>query len=459
MVRPIVALVGRPNVGKSTLFNRIVRRRQAIVEDLPGTTRDRLYGEAEWAGVEFMLVDTGGLEVIPAAGTEGQWQPLAEGSAPFVRAMKEQAEIAIQEADVVVLVVDAAAGLSAADEAVAEILRRTDKPIVLAANKADNPATRQAAAEFYTLGIGDPFPVSAIHGTGTGDLLDEIVDRLEGIAPPAEEETEPAGIQVAIVGRPNVGKSSLFNRILGEERVIVSDIPGTTRDVIDTEITFQGETITLIDTAGMRRRGKIEPGVEKYSVMRALRAVERADVALLVLDATQMVTAQDAHVAGYILEALKSVVVVVNKWDLIPDREQARTEALRLIRSELRFLDYVPVHFVSAVTGQGVSKALAAAIEVYNQRHERVPTSALNRLIREVVGRINPPSKGGRRLRVYYATQAEVDPPTFVLFVNDPRLVHFGFTRFIENRIREQYPFTGTPIVIQYRHEERAEND
>jgi GTP-binding protein len=209
----------------------------------------------------------------------------------------------------------------------------------------------------------------------------------------------------------------------------------------------------------MRRRGKIEPGVEKYSVMRALRAVERADVALLVLDATQMVTAQDAHVAGYILEALKSVVVVVNKWDLIPDREQARTEALRLIRSELRFLDYVPVHFVSAVTGQGVSKALAAAIEVYNQRHERVPTSALNRLIREVVGRINPPSKGGRRLRVYYATQAEVDPPTFVLFVNDPRLVHFGFTRFIENRIREQYPFTGTPIVIQYRHEERAEND
>ncbi|NPV06649.1 MAG: ribosome biogenesis GTPase Der [Anaerolineae bacterium] len=456
MVRPIVALVGRPNVGKSTLFNRLVGRRQAIVEDTPGTTRDRLYGEAEWAGVEFVLVDTGGMEVIPASGAEGQWQPLAAGSVPYVQAMKAQAEIAIQEADLVVLVVDAAAGLTAADEAVAEILRRTDKPVLLAANKADSPAVRQSAAEFYALGLGHPFPVSAIHGTGTGDLLDEIVARLASTAP--TEEAEAEGIQIAIVGRPNVGKSSLLNCILGEERVIVSDIPGTTRDAIDTQVSFQGQTLTLIDTAGIRRRGKVEPGIEKYSVLRALRAVERADVALLLLDATQMVTAQDAHVAGYILEARKSVVVVVNKWDLAPAGEQARADALRQIRAELRFLDYAPVHFASALTGKGVFQALATAVEVYQQRHQRVPTAALNRLIREAVTRINPPSKGGRRLRIYYATQADVDPPTFVLFVNDRRLAHFGFTRFIENRIREQYPFTGTPIVIEYRHDERKEN-
>ncbi len=452
MALPIVALVGRPNVGKSTLFNRIVGRRQAIVEDLPGTTRDRLYAEAEWAGVGFLLVDTGGLEVIPAAGVEGQWQPLAVDSVPFVQAMKTQAEIAIEEADVIVLVVDAASGLSAADEAVTDILRRTNKPVVLTANKADNADLRQSAAEFYALGLGEPYPISAFHGIGTGDLLDAVVQQLRGLEAP--EKVEAAGVQIAIVGRPNVGKSALLNCLLGEDRVIVSDVAGTTRDAIDTEVTFQGETITLIDTAGIRRRGRIDRGVERYSVLRALKSVERADVALLVLDATQMVTAQDAHVAGYILEAAKSVVVVINKWDLMPTGQEARNQALLRVRQELKFLPYVPVHFVSALTGEGVFKALATAVEVNDQRHVRVPTGDLNRLVREVGTRINPPSKGGRRLRVYYVTQPMVDPPTFVFFVNDRRLVHFGFTRFIENRIRERYPFTGTPIRIEYRHED-----
>lgn len=452
MALPIVALVGRPNVGKSTLFNRIVGRRQAIVEDLPGTTRDRLYADAEWAGVDFMLVDTGGLEVIPAAGVAGQWQPLAVDSVPFVQAMKAQAEIAIQEADVIVLVVDAASGLSAADEAVTDILRRTNKPVVVTANKADNATLRQAAAEFYALGLGDPYPISAFHGIGTGDLLDAIVQQLHNLEVP--EPVEAAGVQIAIVGRPNVGKSALLNRLLGEERVIVSEVAGTTRDSIDTEVTFEGQTLTLIDTAGIRRRGRIDRGVERYSVLRALKSVERADVALLVLDATEMVTSQDAHVAGYILEAAKSVVVVVNKWDLVPPGQEARDEALRLVRQELKFLPYVPVHFVSALTGEGVFKALATAVEVNAQRHIRVPTGELNRLVREASTRINPPSKGGRRLRIYYATQPMVDPPTFVFFVNDRRLVHFGFTRFMENRIRERYPFTGTPIRLEYRNEE-----
>ncbi|NLT41127.1 MAG: ribosome biogenesis GTPase Der [Anaerolineae bacterium] len=452
MALPIVALVGRPNVGKSTLFNRIVGRRQAIVEDLPGTTRDRLYAEAEWSGIEFLLVDTGGLEVIPAAGAEGQWTPLAVDSVPFVRAMKAQAEIAIDEADVIVFVVDAASGLSAADEAVTDILRRTNKPVVLAANKADNTALRQAAAEFYALGIGEPYAISAYHGVGTGDLLDAIVQQVQEVETPPEPPA--SGAQIAIVGRPNVGKSALLNRIIGEERVIVSDVAGTTRDSIDTEIEYEGQTLTLIDTAGIRRRGRIDRGVERYSVLRALKSVERADVALLVLDATQMVTAQDAHVAGYILEANKSVVVVVNKWDLMPPGQETRDQAMKVVRQELRFLDYVPVLFVSALTGQGLQKLLPTAVEVNEQRHVRVPTGELNRLVREVSTRINPPSKGGRRLRVYYSTQPGVDPPTFVFFVNDRRLVHFGYTRFIENRIRERYPFTGTPIRIEYRHEE-----
>ncbi len=453
MPRAIVALVGRPNVGKSTLFTRIVGRRQAIVEDIPGTTRDRLYAEAEWGGLDFVLVDTGGLEVIPASGVGDQWQPLATGSVPYVAAMKAQAEIAIAEADLILLVVDALAGLTAADEAVADILRRTDKPVIVAVNKADNAALREAATEFYALGIGDPYPVSAIHGTGTGDLLDALVAALASHQVP-EEEFEDDVVRVAIVGRPNVGKSSILNRILGEERVIVSDIAGTTRDAIDSEITVGDTNVVLIDTAGIRRRGHIERGIEKYSVLRALRAVERADVAMLVLDATQLVTAQDAHVAGYILEARKSVVVLINKWDLIPARAEAKDEFLKRVRYEFRFMDYVPIHFVSAVTGEGVDEALAMAMEVYHERHQRMPTSELNRILREAITKVNPPSRGGRRLRLYYGTQADIDPPTFILFVNDRKLAHFGFTRFIENQIRERYAFLGTPIVIEYRHEE-----
>ncbi|MGQ9552865.1 MAG: ribosome biogenesis GTPase Der [Anaerolineae bacterium] len=456
MPKAIVALVGRPNVGKSTLFNRIVGRRQAIVEDIPGTTRDRIYAEAEWAGVDFVVVDTGGLEVIPAAATSPDWQPLATASAPYVPAMRAQAEIAVREADVVIFVVDAMAGLTTADEAVADILRRSEKPIILAANKADNQELRQAATEFYALGLGEPMPISALHGSGTGDMLDNVVALLR--QHPASEEAELPGVHLAIVGRPNVGKSSLLNSVLGEERAIVSDIPGTTRDAIDTQVTWQGQPVVLIDTAGIRRRGHIEQGLEQYSVLRALKAIERADVAILVLDATQMVMAQDAHIAGYILEARKSVVVAINKWDLVAGRVGAKDEYHREVRRELRFLDYVPIEFVSAKTGEGITRLLNTALAVYGQRQQHLTTTELNRIIRDAAPKVNPPSKAGKRLRVYYATQARTAPPTFVLFVNDRRLAHFGYTRFIENQIRERYPFTGTPIQIEYR-DDKSKND
>jgi len=455
MVKPIVALVGRPNVGKSALFNRIVGRRQAIVEDTPGTTRDRIYAEADWGGVDFLLVDTGGLEVIPASPEDRRdWQPLATASAAYLPAMRAQAEIAIREADAIILVVDAASGLTATDEAVGDILRRTEKPVVLAANKADNQTLRQSAAEFYCLGLGEPYPVSALHGSGTGDLLDAVVEHLRGGEPAEEEEV---GARLAIVGRPNVGKSSLLNSILGEERAIVSEIAGTTRDAIDTTIELEGMPVVLIDTAGIRRRGHIEQGIEQYSVLRALKAIERADVALLVLDATQPATAQDAHVAGYILDARKSAVVTVSKADLVSADPAAR-EALRLhVRQELKFLDYVPIEFVSSKTGDGVLRLLATALCVHEQRHRRVTTAELNHLIREAIPKTNPPSKAGRHLRVYYGSQVRSDPPTFVFFVNDRRLAHFGFTRFLENQIRERHPFTGTPIQIEYRDDKSKE--
>jgi len=456
MPRSVVALVGRPNVGKSTLFNRILGRRLAIVEDQPGTTRDRIYAETEWAGVEFLIVDTGGLEIAPASGPGADWQPLAVASAPYIEAMRAQAEAAIHEADLIVFVVDTMSGITAADEMAADILRRTDKPIIIAANKSDNAELRHAAAEFYALGLGDPLPVSAVHGTGTGDLLDAVVAALPREQAP--QEFDEAEVKLAIVGRPNVGKSSLLNRILGEERVIVSEIPGTTRDAIDTPVTIRGVPALLIDTAGIRRRGRIEKGLEYYSVLRALRAIERCDVALLVLDATQLVTAQDAHVAGYILDAHKSVVVAVNKWDLIEKGPHTADEFQALIRASLRFMDYVPIHFVSAKTGRGLNRLLDTALKVHQESQVRIPTGQLNRVIRLAMQRINPPSKRGRRLRVYYATQAEIAPPTIILFVNDRELVHFGFTRYIENRLREEYPFTGTPLRIEYRDEkERAE--
>jgi len=458
MRMPVVALVGRPNVGKSTLFNRLVGQRLSIVQDEPGTTRDRLYETTEWTGRSFILVDTGGVDVAltdKAARKGDQPEALGGSSREFAREIRQQAEIAIEEADVVVLVTDARDGLTSADEDIADILRRSGRPVLLAVNKADNEARRQAALEFYELNLGEPYPVSAHHGSGTGDLLDAIVAHIPQVA---EEEVAPDVVRIAIVGRPNVGKSSLLNALIQEERSIVSPVPGTTRDAIDTDLTFQGQKVTLIDTAGIRRRGKVEVGVEKYSVMRALNAVQRADVVLLVVDATAGITAQDSHVAGFILEAYKSVAVIVNKWDIVPDKEtNTAAEFTDAIRSTLRFMDYVPVLFVSALTHQRVSKILPLALDLAKQRKLRIPTGDLNRLLRDALTARPAFSRRGKQLKLFYATQAEVAPPTFVLFVNDPELVHFSYERYIENRIREVYPFVGTPIRINFR--ARAQSD
>ncbi len=455
MSKPIVALVGRPNVGKSTLFNRIVGRRVAIVEDLPGTTRDRLYADADWGGADFIVVDTGGLVVEDKKGHAlriKQAPPIAQTvgveSGLFLDQMRGQAQIAIAEAEVVVFLVDAEAGLTPSDQEVAEVLRRTEKPVILAVNKADNDRRRADAVEFYVLGLGEPIPISALHGHGTGDLLDLIVKAL----PPIEvDEDEDTRVRVAIVGRPNVGKSSLLNRLLGQERVIVSEVPGTTRDAIDTEIEFEGEQIVLIDTAGIRRRGKISPGVEKYSVLRALKAINRADVCLLLIDAQDKVTAQDQHIAGYILDEAKSVVVVLNKWDLIEKDTHTMVQYTKEIRGALRFMDYVPVLFISAKTGQRVQQTLQVALQVRAERTHRISTAELNRLLQDALGRHPPKSKAGQVPRFYYISQPETDPPTFVFFVNDHKLIHFTYKRYLENRIREAYGFLGTPLQLVFR--------
>ena len=445
MRKPIVALVGRPNVGKSTLFNRILGRRLAVVSDVPGTTRDRIQADTDWDGRDFTVVDTGGIELEGGIHTA----PLSEDSARFLPAIRSQAQVAIEDADVVLLLVDAQVGITAADEEVAEILRRTTTPVIIVANKAESLSSRESAVEFYNLGLGDVCTVSALHGTGTGDLLDAVVEVFPDWA--SDDEEEDDSIKIAIVGRPNVGKSSLLNRLLGEERAIVSPIAGTTRDAIDTTLEWDGVPITLIDTAGIRRRGKIDPGVEKYSVLRALRAVKRADVALLLIDAQDGVTAQDEHVAGFVLDEYTSVVVLVNKWDAIPKDSYTMLSYTEKLRSDLNFMDYVPVLFVSALTGQRVHKVLPAALEVHAHRFERVPTGELNRLIRTAVARHSPPSRSGRRLKFYYVTQPAVDPPTFVFFVNDPRIAHFSYQRYLENQIRERFPFTGTPLVLRFR--------
>ncbi len=451
MRTPIVALVGRPNVGKSTLFNRLVGGRRSIVEDEPGTTRDRLYAAAEWTNRPFILIDTGGLDVAATekAPEKGRRpESLGVASRDFVREIRQQAEVAIRESDVVVFLVDARDGVTAADRDVADILRRSGRPVIVAANKADNVARREAALEFYELGLGEPYAISALHGTGTGDLLDAIVAEI-----PAVEEEPPADtVRIAIVGRPNVGKSMLLNALLQEERAIVSTIAGTTRDAVDTELKWEGRSITLIDTAGIRRRGKVETGIEKYSVLRAINAIERADVALLVLDATTGITAQDAHVAGFILEAYKSVVVVVNKWDAVAEKDSESTVRFTAeIRDKLRFMDYVPVLFISALTRQRVSKVLPLAMKVAAERVVRIPTAELNRLIREAMVAHPAPNRQGKQLKFLYATQAEVAPPTFVIFVNNRELVHFTYERFLENRIRAAYPFEGTPLRLALR--------
>jgi len=451
-----VALVGRPNVGKSTLFNRIVGQRLAVVHGRPGTTRDRLHAPAEWNGVAFTVVDTGGIEVLPetvAAGRRpGPERVLAQDSAPFISLIRVQAEQAIANADAVIFITDALSGFTPADEEVADILRRARCPIFLAANKADNPRLCQDALEFYALGMmGEVHPISALHGTGVADLLDEVVESLSQTEPEIEDES----IKLAIVGRPNVGKSSLLNKMLGEERAIVSPIAGTTRDAIDTHLMWEGTPITLIDTAGIRRRGKIERGVERYSVLRALRAIQRADVALLVIDGIDGVTAQDAHVAGFILDEWVSVVVLVNKWDAVEKDTHTMVEYTQWVRQALKFLDYVPVLFISALTGKRVHKVIPLALAMQEARFRRIATGELNRLVQNALARHAPPSKQGKRLKIYYVSQPGVDPPTFVFHVNDPGLVHFSYERYLENRLREAFEFPGTPLRLVFRQRER----
>jgi GTP-binding protein len=455
--KPLVALVGRPNVGKSTLFNRLVGERMAVTDEIPGTTRDRLVGEFDWRGKLFQVVDTGGIEVYQPKGTRDS-APLAEGSIDFVPQIKAQALMAVEDADLVILVVDSDAGITAADEEIAEILRRSKKPMIVAANKADHVRHADNAVEFYGLGLGEVFAISAIHGLGVGDMLDAVVGALEGESFPELDE-EDTHLKIAILGRPNVGKSSLLNRLLGEDRVIVSPIAGTTRDAIDTDITYFNERVTLIDTAGIRRRGKIEPGVEKYSVVRANKAMERADVVLLVLDASDGVTEQDQHIGGYVLDANKSVVVIVNKWDVVEKDTRTQNEFEQQIREKFNFLPDPPIIFISALTGQRIHEVLETAQRVYEGRHFRIPTADLNRLLREAYQKHTPPIRGTRRLKIMYASQVATSPPLILFHVNDPKLVHFTYKRFLENQIRAEYPFAGTPLRMSFRSRDGMDDD
>ena len=439
MAKPIVAIVGRPNVGKSTIFNKLVGERRAIVDDTPGTTRDRIYGTVEWGGRAFTVVDTGGLVFDDI-------DQLDEG-------IIGQAQEAIDRADVIVFVVDARDGFSSIDYDVANLLRRTDKPVILVANKADNPERTSNAVEFYQLGMGEPMPVSATHGHGTGDLLDEIVRDF-----PTGEVVEPeAEVLLAIVGRPNVGKSSLVNALAGQSRVMVSDVPGTTRDAIDTMIHYHGKPVLLVDTAGIRRRGKVEQGIEKFSVIRAVQAVERADVAALVMDASTGLTAQDTHVAGYILDAAKGMIVVANKWDLVTKGATTTQEYTAGLRQALKFADFVPIIYTSAITKQRVTKIVETALEIAQEREKRIATAVLNDAMKEAFVRHAPPSARGKSLNLLYVTQADINPPTFVFFVNDPRLVHFSYQRYLENEIRARWGFEGTPIRMVFK--PRAERE
>jgi GTP-binding protein len=440
-----VAIVGRPNVGKSTLFNRLVGERRAIVEDVPGTTRDRLYGTVSWGGVEFTIVDTAGLQDP----SEIEASTITE----IAKRTREQAQSAIDEADVIIFMVDSKAGMTAGDHEVADLLRRTDKPTILVANKIDNINRKDMAVDFYELGLGDPMAMSSYHGVGTGDLLDRIVENL----PHFEEEPDIAGPKFAIVGRPNVGKSRLINALIGEERSIVSDLPGTTRDSLDTHLEWNGQALTLIDTAGIRRRGRIEQGIEHFSVLRSMRAIDRSDVVLLVIDATEEFTAQDLHIAGYVEEQKKGIVVVVNKWDLI-EKDSSTMDLYRdEAKRQLDFLPYAPLVFISAKFGQRVQNVLEMALLVEAERRKRVSTSALNKLLRDAVAKHPPPSKPGKWLKFYYATQADVSPPTFVFFTNDPQSVHFSYKRFLENQIRDQFGYVGNPVRMMFRGREEDE--
>ena len=447
MPKPVVALVGRPNVGKSTLFNRLAGERLAIVDNTPGTTRDRIFADAEWNGVQFTVVDTGGIDP-----SHGGKTPLSIGSSDFINEIRGQAGVAIHEADVVLLLTDGQTGPTPADHEVAEILRRQQKmidgqpypPVLLVVNKCESLAERDAAPQFYELGLGDPYPISAVHGTDTGDLLDALVK----IFPPETPSIEDDSVKVAIVGKPNAGKSSLLNRLVGRERAIVSPIAGTTRDAIDTRLDFNGMPVTLIDTAGIRRRGRIDPGVEKYSVLRAFKAIERSDVALLMIDATEGITSQDAHIAGYILDEWKSCVVLVNKWDALEKDNYTMENFTRAIRVDLNFMDYVPILFISAKTGQRVEQVMPMALQVQEERLARLSTSKINDILQKAMDYQPPPAHAGVQLKIYYGTQVRSDPPTFVLFVNNPKLMHFSYLRYLENCIRKEYGFLGTPIKL-----------
>lgn len=431
MPNPIVAIVGRPNVGKSTLLNRMSGERIAITSPVPGTTRDRLYAPVEWEGREFTIVDTGGLEVTP--------------SADMPQRIKGQVEIAIREADAILFLVDAAEGLLPADQDIASFLRRSGKPLLLVANKVDNLQRELQAAEFHRLGLGEPLPVSAYHGRGVAEMLDRLLLLLP--APAAEEKEEP-GIKIAIVGRTNVGKSMLLNALLGEERALVSPTPGTTRDALDSPCQYRGERLLLIDTAGIRRRGRVEPGVERYSVLRAMRAIERSDVAILVLEAPVGMLAQDLHIAGYIHSAFKGAVIAVNKWDLMAERDEAGYA--HRVRAQLHFMPYVPVRFVSALTGEGVEGLLQAALEVFRERQRRLPPSRLREVVNQAIQR-HQVSHKGKELKVYSTAQVQVNPPTFLFQVNDPRLFHFSYRRYLENRLRQAFGFQGTPLKLVFK--------
>ena len=434
MSKPLVAIVGRPNVGKSTLFNKLIGRRLSIVEDTPGVTRDRIYADAEWLTHSFTLIDTGGIE--------------PESEDIIAVQMRRQAELAIETADVIVFLVDGREGMTAADEEVAAMLRKSNKPVVLAVNKLDAPKFNDAIYEFYSLGLGDPIIISAGQGLGLGDMLDEVCAHF----PEEVEEEGEHPLNIAVVGKPNVGKSSLVNAILGEERCIVSNIPGTTRDAVDTAFTLDGEPYVLVDTAGIRRKRAVEDEtIERYSVIRSLAAVRRADVVLIVVDAEQGLSEQDVKIAGYVHEEGKPSVLVVNKWDLIEKDTNTMNQFKKDMQVDLAFMDYVPFLFISAKTGQRVNKLLAAAKESYAQSVRRIKTGLLNDVVNEAISMTEPPAMSGRRLKIYYATEVSVQPPTFVFFVNDEALVHFSYRRYMENYFRKTFGFAGTPIKIIFR--------
>jgi GTP-binding protein len=434
---PIVAVVGRPNVGKSALFNRLIGENKSIVEDQPGVTRDRIYAECDWGGRDFLMVDTGG--IIPET-AEG---PTLEAS------ILEQARVAVEESSVVVFVLDAMAGIHALDQGIAEMLRRSGRPVLIAANKVDNVQRENEVYEFHALALGEPWPVSALHGLGTGELLDEIVKRLP---PPVEIEENP-DIKLALVGRPNVGKSSLVNALLGEERVIVDSAPGTTRDAVDTPLTWRGEHFTLIDTAGMRRPARVDEKVEYYSGVRSLRAIRRCDIVCLVVDATEGLQQQDKRIAGHAQEAKRAIMVIVNKWDLVraqnPGREaQMEKEIGKRLAQELNFMSWAPVIFVSAKTGEGLDQIFELAKEVMGEFTRRVDTSTLNKVVQEATMMRPPPTFKGQQLKVFYVHQKDVKPPAFVFRVNSPKLLHFSYRRYLENHIRRAFGLMGTPIEL-----------